>query len=156
MDEVRLRREIESLDTRLKILEEFARRRGPKDNLWFYQDNVAAAQTAVALANGFGAVIEYAPMPRSGFIVGLGVYSNEARTAGTLDIKPRINGTALSFSVQLNGTDTTKKILRIPATLPSYFAEGARIGAEITTSAGWTPVTADIMAVVFVEFPMED
>lgn len=145
-----------TVEFKLRQLEEFSRRRAPKDCLWFFQDNVAANQAAVALGIGFGVVAEYAPMPRSGFVVGVGIYSNGARTAGTLTITPRVNGTALSSTAVLDATNTTTKVTRMPAVIANYFGEGARIGAEITTDAGWLPVTADIMVVVFIEFPMED
>jgi hypothetical protein len=107
---------------------------------WF-QDDVAASQTAVALGRG-NARTEVS-MARPGSVIGVVVFSNDARTAGTLSVEPTIDGTPIGLAAVLNGTNTITNTVtqrRGDAT----FAAGQRIGVKITTDGTWAPITADI------------
>jgi hypothetical protein len=112
----------------------------------FTQDDVAASQTDVAMTGTRWIA------PRDGRLTALVVKSTEARTAGTLTIKVFKNTNALSgqagtevsssFRVVLDGTNTSTDT---QLALNEYvFASGDEIYATITTSAAWTPTTADV------------
>jgi hypothetical protein len=106
---------------------------------WF-QDNVPGTQSAVALSRA--AARTEALMPLAGSVVGIIVYTNEARTAGTLTVEATINGTGTGLTAVLDGTNTTTK-LTTQAIGADTFTAGQRLGVKITT-ASWTPTTADI------------
>lgn len=143
------------LNVRMKELIESFSRFDPLALVEFFQDNVAASQTAVVLGIGLGAVDEYV-MPRTGHVIGVAVYSNAARTAGQLNVYPTINGTALARSAQLDATNTQTHTSKIERSLANAFVAGRRIGAKITTTAAWAPTTADIIVCILVQFSMED
>lgn len=107
----------------------------------WYQDNAAANQSAVVLpmANARTEV----PMPADGHVVGIVVYSNAARAAGTLTVDATINGTVTGLTAVLDGSNTQTKATRQAQNLDK-FAAGNRLGVKITTDAGWLPTTADI------------
>lgn len=120
---------------------------------WFgrwYQDNVVATQTAVVLAID-GSVAAFSTsvitMLRPGSITGVIVKSNAARIAGTLTVEVYKNGSAIGLTAVIDGTNTTFK-----ATTQNVgddtFVAGDEIGVRITTSADWSPTTADIQALV--------
>lgn len=113
----------------------------------WYQDNVVASQVAVALV--MGNTRPEIPMPCAGHVVGIAVYSNEARTAGTLTVDATINGTVTGLTAVLNATNTQTKVTRQAQNLDK-FSEGQRIGVKVTTDAGWLPITADITVAVMV------
>lgn len=112
---------------------------------WF-QDNVPGSQTDIALviANARTEI----PMPVAGSIVGITIFSNEARTAGTATVEPTINGTGIGLTAVLDGTNTTTHTAAQAEGLDKFTA-GQRIGVKIT-SASWTPTTADISVAVLV------
>lgn len=113
---------------------------------WF-QDNVAASQAAVALviANARTEI----PMPVGGSIVGIAVWSNAARTAGTLTVDATIDGTVTGCQAVLDGTNTQTDTGSQAAGL-DLFTPGQRIGVKITTDGSWAPTTADIDVAVLV------
>lgn len=115
---------------------------------WF-QDDVAASQTAVALSLGNSRTER--PMPADGYIVGISVYSNAARTAGTLTVDATINGTVSGLTATLDGTNTQTKSTR-QSNHADKFTAGQRIGVKITTDGTWAPTTADIDVSVLVVF----
>ena len=119
----------------------------------FYQDNVAASQSAVALAVvGPASGIDY-EMPWAGSIVGISaqVASAEARTAGTLTVDATINGTVTGLQAVLDGTNTQNHSAT-QAKDTDAFVAGDLLGCKITTDAGWLPVSADLIVVVYVSF----
>lgn len=116
----------------------------------FFQSNVAASQSAVALAvlgltgnTGF-------PMPFPGSIIGIAVTTNDARTAGTLTVDATINGTVTGLQAVLNGTNTTTAYA-VQDAEADVFVAGALIGVKITTDGSWAPTTADIIVTVIVQ-----
>lgn len=116
----------------------------------FMQDNVAASQAAVALALAGASPVEV-EMPWAGSIVGISVLSNESRTAGTLTVDVTVNGTEKSFQAVLDATNPDHHSAS-QALDADVFAADDRLGVKITTDAGWLPVTADIVVVVYVSF----
>ena len=107
---------------------------------WF-QDNVTATQTAVVLGRGNSRT--EVPMPSPGHLVGIVVYSNAARVAGTLTVDATINGTVTGLTAVLDGTNTQTKATRQAQNSDKYTI-GQRLGVKITTDGSWSPTTADI------------
>lgn len=105
------------------------------------QTNASASQTAVALTRSDGTVLAL----RHGFLTGLAVKSNEARTAGTLTVEVYIGGVASGLSAILNATDTTFAVETSPEGLIPISA-GDELDIRVTTSGTWAPTTADIVA----------
>lgn len=117
----------------------------------FFQDNVAASQSAVALVVGHSATVTEFEMPWAGSIVGIQIVSNEARTADTLTVDATINGTVSGLQAVLDGTNTTHHS-STQAKDTDAFNAGDRVGCKITTGGSWTPTTADIAVTVYVSF----
>ena len=123
---------------------------GYKQCFEFSQGNVAANQTAVPLdVLGQAGNQEYVA-PYAGSIMGISVGSNLARTAGTLTVDATVNGAATGLQAVLDGVNTQYKATT-QAKDTDIFAAGDRIGVVITTTAGWTPVLADIVVTILVE-----
>lgn len=119
----------------------------------FVQDNVAANQSAVALAIPGDATRTGHPMIRSGAVTGISVYSNEARTAGTLTVDVTIDGSVTGLQAILNGTNTqSHQATQMRTAGGDAYPAGTLIGVKITTSADWAPTTADIIVEVEVEY----
>lgn len=120
---------------------------------YFYQDNVAASQAAVEISIvGPASGIEF-EMPWAGSIVGISVQvaNAEARTAGTLTVDVTINGAVTGLQAILDDTNTEHHS-STQAIDTDAFSALDRIGAKITTDAGWLPTSADVAAVVYVSF----
>lgn len=113
---------------------------------WF-QDNVAASQTAVVLA--LPSTRTEVPMVTGGSVIGIVVYSNAARAAGTLTVDATINGTVTGLQAVLDGTNTQTDT-GTQAVGTDTFTAGQRIGVKITTDGSWAPTTADIDVAVLV------
>lgn len=123
----------------------------------FFQDDVAASQSDVALLINGSASADGFRAPWAGSIVGIMVLvaTAEARLTDTLTVEPTVEGTPVSpvFSAVLDGTNTehhsnTQAIEQTGST----FSAGDKIGAVVTTGGSWTPVSADISVVVFVSY----
>ncbi len=121
--------------------------------LTFSQSAVAASQTAAALApqEVHGAVandcVGYT-MPWEGYVVGISLNLSAASTAGTLTVVPTVDTVALTdpsaaVTTAVVGSD------RCPRAT-NYFAKHAVIGAKLTTTAGWTAETMDLVVQVWV------
>ena len=120
-------------------------RQGVSCLLHFAQDNVAASQASVAMGMlGASGNVSYV-LPRDAHITGISVFSNAARTASTITVKPTIDGVeSTTLSAVLDGTNTTVKS-SLQAVNKNKATAGQKIGVKITTPAGWTPTTADII-----------
>jgi hypothetical protein len=119
--------------------------------LLFSQDAAADAQSAVAMnilevAATVLAVQEYV-LPFDFDIIGISVVSDLARTAGTLTVDATIDGTATGLQAKLDATNTFRHYQR-QARESDRGKAGQRIGVKLTT-ASWTPITADIVVVVW-------
>jgi hypothetical protein len=119
----------------------------------WYQENVAASQTDVALTRL--ATTTEAPTRwiavRAGSMTGVNVKSNEARVAGTLTVKVFKNGAALgTLTAVLDGTNTAFKATTQAKDVDA-FAAGDELELRITTDGSWSPTTADIRASLEIE-----
>lgn len=123
----------------------------------FSQDAAADAQAAVAMnilevAATVLTTTEYV-IPWEFSVVGIGVVSDLARTAGTLTADATINGTVTGVQGILDATNTFRDTGLSPRGA-AVGAAGDRIGVKLTT-ASWTPVTADIVVVVYAILGLE-
>lgn len=125
--------------------------------LSFVQDAVADSQSAVAMnileAGANALTVIGHVMPFDYEIVGITIFSDSARTAGTLTVDVTVGGSVTGIQAILNGTNTTKKTTKVPRGTKSGGA-GDAIGVKLTTSS-WTPVTADILVTVWVILALE-
>lgn len=117
----------------------------------FFQDNVAASQSDVALLVAGSGTVSEVTMPFAGSVTGISIASNEARTADTLTVDATINGTASGLQATLDGDNTTYHYTTQAKDVDTFSA-GDRLGVDITTGGSWAPVTADIIVVVYVSF----
>lgn len=134
---------------------------GYRKDLRFYQDNVAANQSAVELAcsgvaGTFSASATRAVMIRPGTVISICVKSNAARSAGTLTVEVYKNSTATGLTAVLDGTNTTFKATPQRAksgdvASADVFAAGDELNVRITTDGSWAPTTADIQVIVEIE-----
>lgn len=133
--------------------------KGQLVKLTFAQSDVAASQTAVAMnvievrntgasADDVIAVPGYV-MPWDFEIVGISVLASTARTAGSVVVDATIDGTASGLQATLDATNTTSHYATQPRESDRGLA-GSYVGVKLTTGAGWTPVTADIVVAVWV------
>lgn len=118
---------------------------------WF-RDNVAANLTDSVLIVCGSATVSQIVVPAAGSIVGMSVYLNEARTADTLTLNVSKNGTKVTGpTLAINVTNAT--YIYVTYAIGTYtFVAGDRLGAMITTGATWTPVTADLVQVIFISY----
>jgi hypothetical protein len=119
--------------------------------LIFSQDAAADAQSAVAMniieAAGVALTTTEYVMPWDFDIVGISVVSDLARTAGTLTVDATKNGTVTGLQAVLDATNTFRHYKR-QARESDRGQAGDRIGVKLTT-ASWTPITADIVVIVW-------
>ena len=120
--------------------------------LLFSQDACADSQSAVAMntveATGVTLTATGYTIPWPYHVVGISVFSDSARTAGTLTVDASIDTVATGLQAALDGTNTTYHYASQPRNT-DIGAAGSRVGALLTT-ASWTPVDADIAVLVFI------
>jgi len=114
----------------------------------FYQDNVAANQSAVQIETS-GALGNAYRMPSDGSILAICIGSSENRSAGTLMAEVYINNVATGLSATISTNIDAASSSQAKDT-DSFSAENA-IAVKITTSADWAPTTADIYITIIVE-----
>lgn len=133
--------------------------KGQLVKLTFGQSDVAASQTAVAMnvievrdagasADNVLAVPGYT-MPWDFEIVAISVLASTARTAGSLVVDATIDGTVTGLQATLDATNTTSHYVTQPRDSDRGLA-GSYVGVKLTTNAGWTPITADVVVAVWV------
>lgn len=118
----------------------------------FAQANVAASQTDVQLKDASGQV-EGVSMPFAGEVIAIGADLSTAGTAGELTIGATKGGTENAATTMLitTGSAAVKALPR--GTMP--FVAGDKLGVEISTNAGWLPITADLAVVLYVSLTVE-
>lgn len=132
--------------------------------LVFMQSDSAASQTNVALTvaevrdvaalvDDQNAADSYV-LPWDFEVVGVSVRASAARTAGTLTVEPTIGGTAIGATAVLDATNTQSHHTRNLREADRGVA-GGRVGCNITTTAAWAPVAADVAVVVWVLLNLE-
>lgn len=122
----------------------------------FGQDAVAASQTDVQLPTAIGEAsqaVDGYTMPFDYDIIAMTASTDTAVTAGSLSVGATVNGTenANTTLTVTSGTNATLKVQRGKAS----GVAGSRLGCEITTAAGFLPITADLTAVVYVLFRVD-
>ena len=115
----------------------------------------AAGQTDVEVFDAEG-VRQQVPMPSAGSIVKTALYSDSARTAGTLTAEPTIEGTKVTengLDTTLDGTTTNDDVAEIaPGTANLTFTAGQKIGIMLTSDGSWANASGDIVIDVYVVF----
>ena len=130
--------------------------------LTFMQGDVAASQTDVqiTLAETIGASAAHSTLAVEDYVapfdfevVAIAGTVSAASTAGSLTVGATINGTedADSTTTVTTATEFRTKIQRGAM----RGVAGDNIGVEITTTAAWTPATADLAVQVYVLFALE-
>jgi hypothetical protein len=107
------------------------------------QQNVAANQTNVALSALVSTNFDTIKMMRGGSVVGMSTRLTEAITAGTLTVTLTKNGVAGTLSIP--HTSGVGSVSTQAVGIDTYVA-GDLIGIQITTTAGFLPVTTDLEA----------
>ena len=121
----------------------------------YFQDNVAASQTAVLLARADHATPPaFQPnqiiMDSQGSVVEIWVRLSAARSAGTLTLTLHKNGVAQAMTVVIDGSNTTNNYtFAIQGTY--NFVRYDLLALYITTDGSWAPTTADLRAGIVVE-----
>ena len=121
----------------------------------FSQADATASQTAVTLARNSAndADVTTVVAPLAGRVVGLGVAVEAARSAGTLTINIEVNGTPITISCVIDGTNTqyfyTMQTVVEAVAASDVFTVGQQITATVTTDGAWaagvTPsITVDV------------
>lgn len=123
----------------------------------WYQDNVAASQTDVALAregDGVWASLDGKMLTvRAGSITGVAVKISDAAdtcSAGTATVEVTKNGSGVGLTAVLDATNNRYKATT-QAKDADTFAAGDELGLKITTDGSWAPTTADIRAILEIE-----
>jgi hypothetical protein len=119
----------------------------------FVQDAVAASQTDVQIniqevSGGMALAVSELSMPWAGRVVGISVNTSAAATAGSLTVGATIDGTEQAASTQTITTATAAYAVIPQGSIK--FSAGQKLGVEITTSASWDAVTADLAVIVYV------
>ncbi len=97
-----------------------------------------------------------APMPADGHIVAISARLNAALTAGTITIKPTVDGTEdTDGSTVISGTEQTETESDFVNGLVE-FDEGERLGTVYDSDADVEPNTVDIVVDVYVVFDLND
>lgn len=121
--------------------------------LVFMQDEVAASQTAAAMApaevNGPQAIenVGYT-VPFAGEVVGVSINVSAAAAAGALSVAPTIATTAVTSPAVSVTTGTAASDTCTRGTNP--FSANAVIGAKITTSVAWDGTGSDVVVIVWI------
>lgn len=112
-------------------------------SLWSHP-NVTASQTAASLyrAGGGDTALIKTVAPWDGFLIGLGVWCENACTAGTLTINVEVNGTPLTLSVGLESVTNTQSNYTSQDTetaddASDIFSAGDLIEVTFTTNGSW-------------------
>lgn len=111
------------------------------------QNDVAAGQTAVDLETQVSQLFLTWKALRPGSIIGISTRLTEAVTAGSLLLIVTINGTpsATLGVISTSGSNPTGGQLTQAAGVDTYVA-GDLLGIELTSSAGFLPITTDVEA----------
>ena len=111
------------------------------------QSSVAASQSAVQLSR-YG-VAWQAPLilPFGGSVIGLLAGLSSARTAGSLTVLLYIDGSASGLEIVLDG-DNPLTVEETAAPGEYIFEAGEKVTVRVTTSADWTPTTADVLVML--------
>ena len=123
-----------------------------RQHLYFYMGNVGVSLSDCKLYTGLGGARAY-PLLQPAFVTGMLLYSDAARTAGTLTVEVLHGSTQLADTVALDGTNTQQHLKRLEPVPARYIANaGAQLSAQVTTDASWAPTTANIVFALLLEY----
>ncbi len=116
------------------------------------QDNVAAAQAAVALSpQPTGSLFPQFTAMRNGSLVGISVRFTEIVTVNDATLTVTINGVATPLAVTLGVGSDLAITNQFAGVAGCNYIAGDRIGVTITTTGGFAPNTTDVEVIVEVE-----
>lgn len=115
---------------------------------WF-QDNMAASQSSVALTRGAGAITNRFYCPNAGYLTKLGLALSANRSAGTLTLEYWVNGGGPNRAIFVS-TNIAYAVSTYPRLHTSINAADY-IELKITTDGSWAPTTDDIHAFVMIQ-----
>jgi len=118
----------------------------------FFQANVAASQSAVALKEGTNQVTGHT-MPFAGEVLAVTANLSAAGTAGTLSVSATVGGTADADTTVAITTQTAKTTI-VPRSKCALNA-GDLLGVKVTTNGTWDGTTADLVVTVFVALALD-
>lgn len=112
-------------------------------------DNAAAGLSDQAM--NYGGYTRGFVAPRAGYLVSCSATLSAARAAGTLILKPSVNGTSLTqtgLNLTFDGTTTQTDWATVAyAAHANYaFSAGDRLSINATSDGSWSPTTDDITA----------
>jgi len=110
------------------------------------QDNVAANQTNIALFAQVSTNFDSIKMMRAGSVVGLSTRLTEAITAGSLTVKLTKNGVAGTLQVVHTSGGNPSGGQTVQAAGIDTYVAGDLIAVQLTTNAGFLPITTDLEA----------
>ena len=143
--------EAATFDTTLAVTGDITAGGGRLMAFSFTKTNMSGTATDTFSARG-GATSngdEYV-MPWAGSVMAISAALNDARTAGSAIFKPTIDGTAVTTLSTTIDDSPTQYGSTTQAKDVDTFAANARLGCE-SVNSGWTPTTADAIAVIVVE-----
>lgn len=108
------------------------------------QNNVAASQTDVDLTQLVSTLFVQTKMIRGGSITGLSTRFNEAITAGTATVTVTINGAAGTLAIVHTSGSNPSGGEATQGSGIDVFVAGDLVGVQITTDAGFLPITTDL------------
>lgn len=107
------------------------------------QINVAANQNEVPLSALVSQSFDTVQMIRAGSIVGLSARLSTPILTGSLVAHITLNGVSVLFLACNAGTNPTGGVITQPIGVETY-SPGGLIGAAVTTSVDFTPLTAEL------------
>ena len=145
--------EFPDIDLYLRDLQQIVTRTIVMTPCWA-QQNVSASQSNVSITLLGTSDNTVLVLPYGGMVVGISLVANAARSAGTLTAIPVVNGTAsTTLSAVLDGKNTQyHSALRRSGPDNDEFQRNDPVGIQITTTAAWAPITADIVVNLYVVF----
>jgi len=97
----------------------------------------------------YGGIVEKRRTEYNGYIVGVTVQLKTPRTAGTVTVKPMLNGSVIldtALDTVLDASNPEDNTTIISPDLNFYFTAGDKLGLQATTTAGLLPVPVDLTA----------
>lgn len=114
----------------------------------FAQNNVVAGQANVALSTQVSINFDDWKSCRAGSLIGFATRLTEAITAGTLTVELTINGAGTGFMIVHTSVSNASGGVAVQASGLDAYVAGDRIGARLTTDAGFLPITTDLEVTV--------
>jgi hypothetical protein len=148
----------DALSSTNPVLGKADKSRVPTPIEFVFRGGVGQSQTDVGMYDSGDMFNDGVPQYRSGYIVGMLLKSNSARTAGTLTAEPAINGTDITpagLDLALNGTDTTVDYANVAEGTSGYsFSTGDRLRPNLTSDGTWATASGveDIKVVMYVVY----